>query len=69
VLIWFMGLALTLAGGFLAIVLGPQPAENPYPLDAYYLCGGSFFYYLATMLFSPVNIKYTVPGSKIFRRW
>ena len=69
ILIWFMGLALALAAGFLAIWLGPQASDRAYILAAFYLVAASLFYYLATMLFSPVNIKYVVTGSKLFRRW
>ncbi|HZI56698.1 MAG TPA: hypothetical protein VFF39_07970 [Verrucomicrobiae bacterium] len=69
ILIWFMGLALALAAGFMAIWLGPQAGEKAYVLAAFYLVAAALFYYLATMLFSPVNIKYVVPGSKLFRRW
>jgi hypothetical protein len=68
-LIWFMGLALSLAAGFVAIWLGPQASENNYVLAVIYLVAAALFYYLATMLFSPVNIKYVVVGSKLFRRW
>lgn len=69
VLIWFMGLALTIAAGFAALWFGPQVSENMYVLVLFYMGGGVVFYYLASMLFSPANIKYEVLGSKLFRRW
>lgn len=68
-LIWFMGFALTVLAGFAAIWFGPQVSERIYILALFYLGGGILFYYLASMLFSPVNIKYEVLGSKLFRRW
>jgi hypothetical protein len=69
ILIWFMGLVASLTAGFIAIWLGPQASENAYVLAAIYLLAAALFYYLATMLFSPVNVKYVVAGSKLFRRW
>jgi uncharacterized BrkB/YihY/UPF0761 family membrane protein len=69
VIIWLMGLLVVLAAGIVAWFFGPQASEKNYILGLYFCCGGAFFYYLATMLFSPVNIKYSVAGSKMIRRW
>jgi hypothetical protein len=68
-LIWLVGLLLVVGGGFAAFWLGPMPSHNPHLLAIFYLVSGAFFYYAATVLFSPVNVKYAVPGSKWFRRW
>jgi hypothetical protein len=68
-LLWLVCIALTLLGGFVALFLGPQPSEGIAKLAALYLGGGVLFLYLATMLFSPINVKFVVPGSRWIRRW
>jgi hypothetical protein len=60
---------LVLSGGFAAFWIPSQPSLNAGSLLALYLASGVLFFYLATMLFSPVNVKYIVPGSKLLRRW
>ena len=68
-LVWLVGLVLVIGAGITAFWLGPIPSQNPARLAGFYLLSGALFYYLATVLFSPVNVKYIVPGSKTFRRW
>src|SRR5262245_26460650 len=68
-LIWFLGLVVALGGGFLGSWFGPVPSENREVLAAFYVVSAALFFYLATLLFSPVNVKYVVPGSKWIRRW
>jgi len=67
-LIWLVGLAVNILAGFGAIWLGPQVSDNLYILALYYLAGGTVFYYLSSMLFSPTNVKFEVVGAKVFRR-
>jgi len=67
--IWLMGLVVTVATGVVALFFGPQASQKAYILGLYFIGGGALFYYLATMLFSPVNIKYAIKGSKLLRRW
>ena len=68
-LIWLMGLAVVIGSGFIALWFGPQVSEKMVVLALFYFGGGIIFYYLASMLFSHVNVKYEVIGAKVFRRW
>jgi hypothetical protein len=69
VTIWLMGLVVTIVAGVVALFFGPQASEKAYILGLYFISGGALFYYLATMLFSPVNTKYVVIGAKLLRHW
>jgi hypothetical protein len=69
ILIWLIGLILSGVGGILGYFYGPQPQTGLELLVMFYVGSAIFFYYLATMLFSPVNVKYVVPGTKLFRKW
>ena len=68
-LIWLCLLAMVLIAAFAAVWMGPQASENGYALDLFYFGGGVIFFWLATMCFSPLGIKYVVVGSRIIRRW
>jgi hypothetical protein len=69
ILYWLLGFLLAAGGGGVSYFFGPQPSEGGEILAAFYIGSALLFYYLTTMLFSPVNVKYVVWGSKIFRRW
>lgn len=69
ILYWLLGLVLATVGGIVGIFYGPQPSSGIELLAAIYITSSILFYWVATMLFSPVNVKYVVPGSKLFRRW
>src|SRR5579871_679656 len=66
--IWFALFLAVILGSMAAIFLGPEVTENGWVLALFYVVWGPAFYYLATVLFSPVNTKYIVPGSGIMRR-
>jgi hypothetical protein len=68
-LIWSLWLAVTVLGAFAAEFLGPKATFNAYIPTLFYFLGGVGFYYLATLLFSPVSYKYTPPGASAVRRW
>lgn len=68
-LIWALWLAVTILAAFAAEFLGPQASSNSYIPTLFYFLGGAGFYYLATMLFSPVSYKYTPLGASAVRRW
>src|SRR5258708_998103 len=68
-LIWALWLGVTILGAFAAEFLGPQASSNAYIPTLFYFLGGVGFYYLATLLFSPVSYKYTPLGASAVRRW
>lgn len=71
-LVWLLGLGLALAGGYIAFnqfVDQASPSENAQAAAFFYVGCGAVFYILTTLLFSPVHIKYVVPGSRYIRRW
>jgi hypothetical protein len=66
--IWFAIFLAVILGSMAAIFLGPDATENGWILAVFYIIWGPAFYYLTTVLFSPVNTKYIVPGSDVIRR-
>jgi hypothetical protein len=66
--IWFALFLVVIATGMAAIFLGPEATENGWILAVCYMLWGPAFYYLGTVLFSPANTKYIVPGSGVIRR-
>jgi hypothetical protein len=66
--IWFALFLVVIVGSMAAIFLGPQATDNGWILAIFYLIWGPAFYYVGTVLFSPVNTKYIVPGSGLIRR-
>jgi hypothetical protein len=66
-LIWLLWLAVTILAGFAAVFLGPAASVNAHIPALFYFLGGAGFYYLATILFSPVSYKYTPPGASALR--
>ncbi|HTS31697.1 MAG TPA: hypothetical protein VMH81_37760 [Bryobacteraceae bacterium] len=66
--IWFALFLAVILGAVAAVFLGPEATENAWVVAVCYVIWGPAFYYLATVLFSPVNTKYIVPGSGLIRR-
>jgi len=66
--IWLALLVVAIAMGVLAVFIGPAATDNSWILIFSYLLWGAGFFYVATLLFSPVNTKYVVPGSSSVRR-
>jgi hypothetical protein len=66
-LIWALWLAVTILAAFAAVFFCPAASINSYIPTLFYFLGGTGFYYLATVLFSPVSYKYTPPGASFLR--
>jgi len=71
-IIWFVLLTLVIISAFAAQFMGPKPSPesgNGDLLTLFFFGGGAFFYWLATVCFSPIAIKTVPPLAKYIRRW
>lgn len=66
--IWVALLAVTLAGAFGAVFMGPPAGTGGDILALYYFLGAAGFYCFATILFSPADTRYIPPLAKQIRR-
>jgi hypothetical protein len=69
VIAWLVLFAVALGAGLVAAFGGPQASENEFGLAALFCAGGVFFFWLATVFFSPVAIKHLVFPAKYVRFW
>jgi len=70
--VWGIGLMLTFLAVLAALIVPGHPQvlhDNMTKLGLFYAGIGVLPYYVATVLFSPADVKYVVPGSKALRRW
>lgn len=68
VLLWMLGVAFALGGGLFIYFYYPVPSLNGGLMLAFLAGSALVFYYLATVLLSPVGVKFIPPGSKLLRR-
>jgi|SRR5580700_2266213 hypothetical protein len=68
ILVWLTLLVVTIATAMVAVFMGPAVADNGWVVTVSYMIWGPAFFYLATVLFSPVTTKYVVIGSSVIRR-
>jgi hypothetical protein len=68
-LIWLLDFLFVIGGAIAVFFSYPMPAANDQFVVIIFAVIAALSFYIATVLFSPVNIKFVVPGSKIFRRW
>jgi hypothetical protein len=69
-LIWFVLLALVLGASTAAtLTMGPETSEGMGALAALFFCGGIITFWLASVCFSPIGIKYIVFPAKWVRFW
>jgi len=68
-LIWLLAIVFVVGGAMAVFFSEAQPTVNADYVAIIFAAIGVLAFYSATVLFSPVNVKYIVPGSKIFRRW
>ena len=68
-LIWVMLLALELVMVVVAVLQGPLADLNAHVPVLIYLATGVLSFWLATVLFSPLDWKYVPPPAKLLRRW
>ena len=63
-------MVLTIAVGIVAVISDPEAEaiDNSWILTLSYMLWGPGFFFIATVLFSPVNTKFIVPGSSVVRR-
>jgi len=68
--IWLALLMVTIAVGIVAVISDPEAEaiDNSWILTLSYMLWGPGFFFIATVLFSPVNTKFIVPGSSVVRR-
>jgi hypothetical protein len=70
--IWFALLLVLIITGTIPAFWGPADDViedgNGWVLVICYMFFGAGFYYLATVLFSPINTKYIVPPSRLIRK-
>jgi hypothetical protein len=67
--LWLCLLLLVIAGGVCAIFLGPQASDGAYILGIWYVGVAIIFYWLLTVLFSPVAVKTIPPLATVIRKW
>jgi len=66
---WAVAFVPLILAGLAAEFLGPKAQGNAYIPRLFFFLGGTGFYYLATLLFSPVSYKYTPLGASKIRAW
>lgn len=65
---WFLLLLVVVLAVLGAFFMGPKASEHGEILVAFYFFTGVFFYFWASVLFSPTSTKYAVPGSRMLRK-
>ena len=68
-LIWVVLLVIELTIVVVAVLSGPPADFNAHVPVLIYLADGVLSFWLATVLFSPLDWKYVPPPAKLLRRW
>lgn len=70
---WFALLLVAVAASIYMAYLGPKPGPTDpanYTVPTYYILGGVFTFYVASVLFSPANAKFAIwPARHVRRAW